>query len=62
MADHAGVNETLRAEYFPQMEEGTLFPVPTDADVHVFDETPMDEPTELAYLAMYRLWQRMQSD
>ncbi len=56
--DHDAVNELLRAEYFPELGDEPLFPPPRPADVHIPSEPPMDEATELSYLAMFRLWQR----
>ncbi len=56
VADHAGPNDKLKAEYFPDLGEQPLFPPPRPADVHVSDEPPMDEATQLLYVGMFRLW------
>lgn len=55
--DHNVSNERLKAEYFDHLGDGPLFPPPTRADVHVPDEPPMDTATELAYVAMFRMWE-----
>lgn len=60
LADHNAANELLRAEYFPEIGDEPLFPPPGPADVHVPSEPPMDEATALSYLAMFRLWKRLQ--
>ncbi|MDH3293640.1 MAG: hypothetical protein OER95_04895 [Acidimicrobiia bacterium] len=56
LEDHAEANERLRSTYFPDLDPDALFPRPTARDVHVTNERPMDEATELLYVAMFRMW------
>lgn len=59
LADHAGPNDRLKAEYFPELGESPLFPPPRPSDVHTLNEPPMDEATQLLYVAMFKLWSRI---
>ncbi len=59
--DHVPANRRLRKEYFGELDDGEpLFPPPDPSDVHVLDEPPMDESTQLLYLGMFRLWKQLQ--
>ncbi len=57
LADHETSNDRLKAEYFSQLGDRPLFAPPKRADVHHLDEPPMDKATELAYVAMFRMWE-----
>lgn len=58
--DHREANERLRADYFPTIEpEVGVFSPPTARDVHVTREPAMDRATELLYVAMFKLYQRL---
>ena len=58
LADHEASNELLRAEYFSELDQESLFPPPAATDVHVPGHPPMDEGTELSFLAMFRMWEQ----
>lgn len=58
--DHGEANERLRADYFPETEPDVgVFSPPTARDVHVTREPDMDTGTELLYVAMFKLYQRL---
>ncbi len=59
VADHEGPNNRLKTEYFPDLGDQSLFSPPKPADVHAASEPPMDEATQLLYLAMFKLWARV---
>lgn len=59
VADHDEPNNRLKAEYFPELGDSPLFAPPRPDDVHTSNEPPMDEATKLLYVAMFRLWSRM---
>ena len=59
VADHEGPNDRLKAEYFPELGDQPTFPPPTADDVHDNAGPPMDDATQLLWVAMFRLWSRM---